>query len=108
MQSVRPARKHRVSADELPAKLEQMSAQLNTIENSDVELKKTRAMVDSARAAFNTAANALTTARDRAATNLRDRILAELPDLKLGSVDFMVERTPTAPSANGVLMMLYL
>lgn len=96
------ARKHRVSADELPAKLEQMSAQLNRIENSDVELKKTRAMVDSARAAFNTAANALTTARDRAATNLRDRILAELPDLKLGSVDFMVERTPTAPSANGV------
>lgn len=96
------ARKHRVSADELPAKLEQMSAQLNTIENSDAELKKTRAMVDSARAAFNTAANALTTARDRAATNLRDRILAELPDLKLGSVDFMAERTPTAPSANGV------
>ena len=34
------ARKHRVSADELPEKLADMERQLNTIDNSDSELKK--------------------------------------------------------------------
>ena len=34
------ARKHRVSADELPEKLKQMAAQLETIDNSDAELNK--------------------------------------------------------------------
>ena len=96
------ARKHRVPADELPQKLEQMSAQLNAIENSDTELKKLRTTVKNARAEFDAAATELTSARKLAAEQMRSQILAELPDLKLGGADFIVQRTETTPSVNGV------
>lgn len=95
------ARKHRVPADELPQKLEQMSAQLNTIENSDTELHKLTAIMNAARHDFQSASEQLTHARASAAEQLREKILSELPDLKLGNADFMVARTPAAPSSNG-------
>ena len=96
------ARKHRVSPDELPEKLAQMSAQLNTIENSDAQLQKTQSELNAARTAFDAAARELSAARATVAAQLRTKILAELPDLKLGTADFMVECTQTAPSANGI------
>ena len=96
------ARKHRVTADELPAKLAEMSAQLNTIENSDAELHRLQSAVKLAQSKFEKSSAELTTARTAAATDLRNQILAELPDLKLGNADFMVECTPTKPSATGV------
>lgn len=95
------ARKHRVPADELPQKLEQMSAQLNTIENSDAELHKLTAIMNATRHDFQSASEQLTYARASAAEQLREKILSELPDLKLGNADFMVARTPAAPSSNG-------
>lgn len=95
------ARKHRVPADELAAKLEQMSAQLNAIDNSDAELKKLKNTVATARAEFDAAADKLSAARDNAAKLLRDKILTELPDLKLGAADMQIERTACAPSAAG-------
>ena len=95
------ARKHRVPADELPQKLEQMSAQLNTIENSDAELHKLTAIMNAAHHDFQSASEQLTRARASAAEQLREKILSELPDLKLGNADFMVVRTPAAPSTNG-------
>lgn len=95
------ARKHRVSADELPKKLEQMSAELNTIENSDEELKKVSAELHKMKLAFDSSATELHELRKIAAEQLRSKILVELPDLKLGSADFMVEITPAAPSVTG-------
>lgn len=95
------ARKHRVSADELPEKLKQMSEQLNAIENSDAELKKLTSDLKLKKQDFDTAAGALTDARKNAAKQLRDKILSELPDLKLGSADFMVEVNATSPSTTG-------
>lgn len=95
------ARKHRVSADELPEKLKQMSEQLNAIENSDAELKKLTSDVKLKKQDFDTAAGALTDARKNATKQLRDKILSELPDLKLGSADFMVEINVASPSATG-------
>lgn len=95
------ARKHRVSADELPEKLKQMSGQLNAIENSDAELKKLTSDVKLKKQDFDTAAGALTDARKNATKQLRDKILSELPDLKLGSADFMVEVNATSPSTTG-------
>lgn len=95
------ARKYRVPADELPEKLRQMSSELNTIENSDAELKKLTADVSLKKSEFDSAATELTHARAHAAEKLRTQILAELPDLKLGNADFMVERTVTAPSSHG-------
>ncbi len=96
------ARKHRVSPDELPEKLAQMSAQLNTIENSDAQLQKTQSELNAARTAFDAAAHELSAARATVAAQLRTKILAELPDLKLGTADFMVECTQTALSVNGI------
>ena len=96
------ARKHRVAADELPAVLDKMSDQLNVIDNSDAELQKTTVAVQQFRSAFDEAANKLTAARHIAADKLRQMLLFELPDLKLGSADFMVDFGACAPSASGV------
>ncbi len=95
------ARKYRVTADELPQKLAEMTEQLNAIENSDTELKKQTAIVKSAHSEFTAAATQLTNARADAAKQLRTRMLAELPDLKLGNADFMAECAAAAPSVDG-------
>lgn len=95
------ARKHRCSADELSTKLAEMENQLNAIDNSDVELKKCRADVEKYSKIFNENATKLSALRKNAADNLRKQILKELPDLKLGSADFMVNIEQTEPSLNG-------
>ena len=95
------ARKHRVSADELPEKLKQMAAQLETIDNSDAELNKLQSLVKKYLSEFNAAAKSLTDARRAAADMLRTQLLAELPELKLGSADFVLEFTDTQPSSHG-------
>ena len=96
------ARKHRVPADELPQKLSQMAEQLEMIDNSDVALKKLEQDVNAFRAKFDTCAAKLTAARMGAADKLRERLLVEFPDLKLGNADFMVERADVAPNSTGV------
>ena len=96
------ARKHRVSADELPEKLKQMSAELNAIENSDAELKKLTADMANKKSEFEKSAAGLSSARIAAGEMLRKQILAELPDLKLGAADFIVSRTDATPSAHGM------
>lgn len=95
------ARKHHVPADELPAKLEQMTNQLNAIDNSDAELKKLESEMTGRRREFDNAATALTAARRDASIRLRERILGELPDLKLAQADFDVDIRPIAPSPDG-------
>lgn len=95
------ARKHRVSADDLPAKLEQMAQQLETIDNSDTELHKLQSLVKTYLNEFNTAASELRSARHTAAEMLRSQLLAELPELKLGSADFMLEFADIPPSSHG-------
>ena len=96
------ARKHHVAADELPNKLRDMESQLNTINNSDAELKKLRDAVDGAHKKYVACATKLTDARQVVAANMRERILRELPDLKLANADFMVEFSQIAPCASGM------
>ena len=95
------ARKHRCSADDLAKKLIEMQDQLNAIDNSDAELKKCKADVDKYTNVFNKKAMVLSELRKKAAENLRKQILIELPDLKLGSADFMVDIQNTNASVNG-------
>lgn len=95
------ARKHHVLPDELSGKLAEMETQLNTINNSDNELKKLQNIVREAKKKYIEYADALTEARNNAGNELRARILKELPDLKLGGADFMVDITPTTDSSNG-------
>jgi len=96
------ARKHRVSADELPVKLEQMATQLDMIDNSDAELKKQGDIVAKTRKIFNDNAAKLSVARKDAGEQLRASLRAEFPDLKLANADFMVECTEHEPSATGI------
>ena len=102
------ARKHRVSANELPHKLEVMAAQLNAIDNSDAELKKLKTEVLQKESVFKENAKKLTISRQKAAMELRNRILSELPDLKLGQADFKIEITGTNYSENGVDNILFM
>ena len=95
------ARKHRVTADELPEKLRQMKEQLNVIENSDEELKNAKADLQQKKITFDKFAKELTSVRKRAAEQLRKEIMVELPDLKLGNADFIVDITPAKPSCLG-------
>ena len=95
------ARKHRVTADELPEKLSQMESELNAIDNSDFELHRAQSEVEKFSAIFNELAQQLHTARHQASSSLRDKILSELPDLKLGNADFMVDISPTTPTQTG-------
>lgn len=96
------ARKHHVTADELPTKLSQMEQNLGIIDNSDAEIKKLEQSVAQYRTTFDNLAKQLSAARRTASDELRKKLLAELPDLKLGSADFMVEQTPVAPGPHGI------
>ena len=78
-----------------------MSAELNAIENSDSELKKVSAELQQLKSAFDSSATELNAERKAVAKELRSRILKELPDLKLGGADFMVDITPASPSIAG-------
>ena len=95
------ARKHRVMADELPNKLAEMESQLNAIDNSDAELKKCQNDVNKFAKVFDEVATIVSDIRKESAQDLRQKILTELPDLKLGSADFMVDITKSEPSQNG-------
>lgn len=95
------SRKHRTPADELPALLEKMSAQLDAIDNSDAQLQKLSVALKVARSDYDTSATQLHNARVHGANILRDALLRELPDLKLGSADFMVEINATDASSTG-------
>ena len=96
------ARKHRTTSDELPALLQKMSDQLSVIDNSDAELKKLENTVTTYRTCFYNSAQKLSIARQAAAKHLRTVLLSELPDLKLGSTDFAIDFTETAPSSHGI------
>jgi len=102
------ARKHRVPADELPNKLAEMETALNAIDNSDAELQKLQHELSSAKTKFNACATKLSTMRHDAAAVMRDSILRELPDLKLGSADFMIEINNATPNANGIDDVLFM
>lgn len=95
------ARKHRISVDELPSALAKMHEQLGLIDNSDSELKKCSAEVATKKKEYEKFASTLTQERVIAAKKLTDAVKKELPDLKLGTADFMVDITPNAPSEKG-------
>lgn len=95
------ARKHRISCDELPEKLQTMQEQLNKIDNSDAEIKKLEKEIVQKKAEYEKNATALSLARKTAADILRDKILLELPDLKLGQADFKTEITDCAYNGSG-------
>lgn len=102
------ARKHRVLPDELPEKLAQMSAQLNIIDNSDAELKKIEDELKIKKNTFEKVAKELSDVRKQKAAELRERILSELPDLKLGQADFLVDIKNAPANSSGIDDVLFM
>ncbi|MFQ6777966.1 MAG: DNA repair protein RecN [Alphaproteobacteria bacterium] len=95
------ARKHRVMADELPNKLQEMENTLNSIDNSDAELRHLEKLLLELKNKFNALATELSNKRKIAADKMRKCILSELPELKLGNADFIVDINANAPSVGG-------
>ncbi len=102
------ARKHRVTGDELAAKLIQMSEQLNAIDNSDAELAKVKSELKIKKLEFENRATELTAARVAAGAQMRDAMLRELPDLKLAGADFKVEIEPGSPTVTGTDIVTFM
>ena len=95
------ARKHRVSADTLPQKLAEMTADLDKIDNFDVRLQQISGDVKKYQSEFDSYAKRLSELRRNAADLLRQKLLCELPELKLGSADFTTEIIPNTATATG-------
>ena len=78
-----------------------MINQLNTIDNSEIELKRAETIVKQKTAEYEKIAKQITMERIAASIKLRDAIVNEFPDLKLAQADFKVEITKTTPTVNG-------
>jgi DNA repair protein RecN (Recombination protein N) len=98
------ARKHRVSADELPARLAELSAELDTLENVERELTKRTAARDLALSGWRKAAAALSQQRQQAAKRLSRDIAARMQTLGMagGKLEVQVSADPDArPNTSG-------
>lgn len=84
------ARRHGVDPDELPEVLGQLDRQLAELETGDLALKAAKQEVKSTRAAWHTAADALSRARRAASKRLEAKVYEELRPLKLGRAKFRV------------------
>ncbi|MEO0751935.1 MAG: DNA repair protein RecN, partial [Pseudomonadota bacterium] len=95
------ARKHGVQPDELSVFGEGLRAKLATVDQSDAEIAGARAAVSEAKAAFDTAAKALSTKRIAAAQRLDKAMKTELAPLKLDRAVFVTDVQPTEPGPDG-------
>ena len=90
------ARKHKVTPDELPDVAEHLQTLVANINNSDEVLKSKRAAEELAKSTYLDIAHTLTNLRKSAGAELSNRVMAELPPLKLERATFEVELTTAA------------
>jgi DNA repair protein RecN (Recombination protein N) len=98
------ARKHKVAADELPARHQAMAAELDTLENLDRELSKRTEARDRARQQWRKAAASLSKQRQLAAARLSKDITTRMQTLGMtgGQLIVQVQSNPDArPGAAG-------
>ncbi len=86
------ARKHQTTVDGLLDVLAKYRSDLDMLQSGEESLKALEAAAATARAAYAASASALSKARGQAATALARAVEAELPDLKLGTAKFIVDR----------------
>jgi DNA repair protein RecN (Recombination protein N) len=82
------ARKHRVSPDELPSLLDDLSARLDSLQSGGGRIASLEAELASAQTAYEAAAAALSSRRGLAAERLDKAVAAELRPLKLDAARF--------------------
>ena len=85
------ARKHKVAPDDLLAKLEELQAELEQLENAETSMTDLEALVVKERAAFEKACQALTAARQKVAAVLAGKVEAVLAQLKMPTVRFAAQ-----------------
>ena len=95
------ARKLNAAVDDLPALRAAFAADLAAIENIEAAVAEAKAEAAAARAAYDAAAGALTTARRAAGDRLADAVMAELGPLKLDKARFRVAIEPLAEDRAG-------
>jgi DNA repair protein RecN (Recombination protein N) len=95
------ARKHGVTADELPRVLSDAQTRLELIGGSSDLLKRVEADTAAARFAFLQSAQALSAARRNAARELESGVAVELVPLKLGHAKFRVSLVPVVEEDAG-------
>lgn len=83
------ARKHQVNIDELPQVLEDLSQKLATIELGEEGLDNLRRQEEKLKLDYIAAANELSAARKAAALKLDQKVMAELPPLKMEKARFV-------------------
>ena len=93
------ARKHRVQPDELAGLASELEAKLAALEAGEEGLAALEAKLAKARAAYDTAAAALTKARTAAALQLDAAVKGELVPLKLDAARFRTVVAPAPPEA---------
>lgn len=95
------ARKHRVRPEELPERLETLSAELSALENAEGRLEALRADLDQADRAYRAAAEKLSDSRKAAAATLAARATSLIRELGMpgaefaAAVDFVADGKPT-------------
>lgn len=82
------ARKHRTDVEGLPALAERYEQMLGGLDGADERIAEVQQRVDAARSAFVSAAEALGSARAKAARRFDKAIMAELPPLRLEKATF--------------------
>jgi len=95
------ARKYQVLPEELPAKAREIGEQMARLEASDGDLAELSAKVDSARRAYETAAEKLSKARATEGKKLDRAMAAELTPLKMERALFQTAIAPGEPGPEG-------
>lgn len=95
------ARKHVVQPDDLGAFAETLRRRLEALDRSEAHMGDLRRALDEARAAYDTAAAALSDARREASRALDARIMQELAPLKMERAIFETQITEDTPGPTG-------
>lgn len=97
------ARKHDVGIDDLPDLRSDLAGKLDAIENADDRVKEAQKALKAAEASYDTAAERLTTCREKAGNVLAKAVIAELPPLKLDKAQFraVIDTDPERAGASG-------
>lgn len=98
------ARKHNGDPDDLAMLLERFRRGLEALDDSSAHMAKLEAAVTKAAAAYDKAADTLTTSRTKAAKKLDKTVMGELPVLKLERAQFQtaIRSDPTTRTPLGV------
>lgn len=101
------ARKHDVQADELAGHADQLRTKLAALDAGDADLKDLHQKLAEAEASYDTAAEALSAARRKAASGLDQAVMKELAPLKMERAVFETQITPADPSPDGRDMVAF-